>query len=146
MLCRSHSHGTIIGLRALPVYKAPAALRIASPQEGVVIHSVTPVTFPVFLHCPLPQTMTVPSVDQVVTAIDQLQSIVELVSCNWTYIRGRIPQSIRPQISTSYKQSRDSWITTQDSLNRLRVLVLQCSTKDFDTGSELQQLLGDLQR
>jgi hypothetical protein len=95
MLCRSHSHGTIIGLRALPVYKAPAALRIASPQEGVVIHPVTPVTFPVFLHCPFPQTMTVPSVDQVVTAIDQLQSIVELVSYNWTYIRGRIPQSIR---------------------------------------------------
>jgi hypothetical protein len=39
--------------------------------------------------------MTVPSVDQVVTVINQLQSIVELVSyIIWTYIRRRIPQSI----------------------------------------------------
>jgi hypothetical protein len=92
--------------------------------------------------------MTVPSVDQVVTAINQLQSIVELVSHKWTYIRRRKTpiDSLFPQISTSYKQSQDSWITTQDSLNRLTVLVLRCSAKDFDTGSELQQPLGDLQR
>lgn len=70
--------------------------------------------------------MTVPSVDQVVTVINQLQSIVEL-------------------ISASYKQSQHSWITTQDSLNRLTVLVLRCSAKDFDPGSELEQPLSDLQ-
>jgi len=38
--------------------------------------------------------MTVPSVDQVVTVIDQLQSVVELVSYKWFYIRRRKPQSI----------------------------------------------------
>jgi hypothetical protein len=38
--------------------------------------------------------MTVPSVDQVVTVINQLQSIVELVSYKWTYNRRRNPQSI----------------------------------------------------
>jgi hypothetical protein len=38
--------------------------------------------------------MTVPSIDQVVTVIDQLQSIVELVSYKWTYNRRRKPQSI----------------------------------------------------
>ena len=36
--------------------------------------------------------MTVPSVDQVVTAINQLQSIVELVSYKSTYIRRRKTQ------------------------------------------------------
>ena len=38
--------------------------------------------------------MTVPSVDQVVTVINQLQSLVELVSYKWTYIRRRKFQSI----------------------------------------------------
>jgi hypothetical protein len=57
-----------------------------------------------------------------------------------------MPIDSRFQISTSYKQSRGSWITAQDSLNRLTVLVLRCSAKDFDTDSELQQPLIDLQR
>jgi hypothetical protein len=33
--------------------------------------------------------MTVPNIDQVVTVINRLQSIVELVSYKWTYIRRR---------------------------------------------------------
>ena len=53
MLCRSHSHGTNIGLRASRHrYKALAALRIASPQEGCCYTiSVTTCNLPVFLHC-----------------------------------------------------------------------------------------------
>ena len=38
--------------------------------------------------------MTVPSVDQAVTVINQLQSIIELVSHTWTCLRRRKPQSI----------------------------------------------------
>ena len=93
--------------------------------------------------------MTVPSIDQVVTVINQVQSAVELVSQNRP-ILGDLQSILRmrmsPQISTSYKQSRGSWTTTQDTLDRLVVLVLRCNAKDFDTDSEFQQPLNILQR
>jgi hypothetical protein len=93
--------------------------------------------------------MTVPSVDQVVTVINQVQSAVELVSQNRPILgdsQSILRMRMSPQISTSYKQSRGSWTTTQDTLDRLVVLVLRCNAKDFDTDSEFQQPLNILQR
>ncbi|KAI9461183.1 hypothetical protein F5148DRAFT_1215570 [Russula earlei] len=68
--------------------------------------------------------MTVPSLDQVVAAIKPS------ASC-----RG----------DASHKQSKESWATTKEALNRISALVQGCGAGDFDAGSELQQPLSDLQ-
>ncbi|KAH9995962.1 hypothetical protein BJV77DRAFT_1090768 [Russula vinacea] len=64
--------------------------------------------------------MTVPSVDQVVTSSTKYKAL-----WNW--------------------QSQVSWVATQDTLNSLTVVVLRCNARDFNTGSELQQPLSELQ-
>jgi hypothetical protein len=78
-------HGTIIGLRAPRVTITGRPPHCAPPLHKRVCYTlpVTPVTYP-FSYTAVSSTMTVPSVDQVVTVINQLQSIVELVSYKWT--------------------------------------------------------------
>lgn len=152
MVCQSCAPlSTIVGLRAASRRRAPRSQLQGADRVAHRLSKEVCYTRPLYLPSPYlldSPTMTVPSVDQVVTTVNQVQSAVEVVSPSRpSYIREKDNRFASvPQISTSYKQSRFSWTTTQDTLNRLMVLVLRCNARDFDTDSELQQPLSDLQR
>jgi len=142
----------VIGLRALAACKQGPPRQLQGAQH--IAHRLprevcyTRHLSSAFFACPFPQTMTLPSLEQVVTSINQVQSTIEVVSSSDSHAKvnaNRLPRHF-PQISASHKQSQESWTTTQDALSSLMALVQRCNARDFEAGSELQQPLSDLQR
>lgn len=86
VLCQVRPQGTVaIGLRAGldrlqqgPPSQLQGAQHIAHRLSSEVCY--TRHLSSAFLACPFPQTMTLPSLEQVVTSINQVQSIIEVVS------------------------------------------------------------------
>jgi hypothetical protein len=139
LLCPTHRHHWVQGPWHSYTRRPP---HCASPSlERCVILG----TYPPLSCLPVSSTMTPPSIEQVVTLINRVQNAVEVVRNILTSQNRLTHFCFCLQISTSHKQSLESWTPTQDALNNLMTLVRRCSEKDCEMGSELHQPLSDLQ-
>jgi hypothetical protein len=138
--CCVPPHSTI-GLRA-PTrfgYKAPTTLRIAFPREVCYTQHLSSASLPArFLDNDTAKHRAGSHRHQQSAKFHR--SGKKKFPCKGQLIHSCL------QISTSHKQSLESWTSTQDALNSLITLVRRCSERDFEMGSELQQPLSDLQR